>query len=274
MKRKASHESPVTSHPGPLSGRGIVVTRPARQAERLASLIRAAGGEAIRFPVIEIRDVEDPSSLHHLIDRLEEFDLAVFISPNAANKGIAQIRSRRALPAGLAVAAVGPGTARELSALGVPNVTAPRGRGDSESLLELPQLTQAHGKRVVIFRGEGGRELLAEALAARGALVEHAVCYRRGRPALDPAPLLVAWASGRLAAITATSSEGLRNLCEMVGAAGRTLLVATPVFVTHPRIGQTAREHGMAKVIVTAGPGDEALLVALIQFFKGVSGDS
>jgi uroporphyrinogen-III synthase len=254
---------------GPLAGKTIVVTRPARQAERLAKLIRAAGGEAILYPVIEIRDVDDPARLNGLIDRLDEFDLAVFISPNAAGKAIGLIEARRALPATLAVAAVGPGTAKELAGLGIANVVAPGGRGDSEALLALPQLAQPRGKRVIVFRGDGGRELLADELTARGALIEYATCYRRVRPDLDPAPLFAAWASRRLNAVTVTSSEGLRNLCEMVGAAGRALLAQTPLFVTHPRIGQTAREVGLSDVIVATEPGDEGLVAALVGHFTG-----
>ena len=80
---------------------------------------------------------------------------------------------------------------------------------------------EPQGKRVVVFRGDGGRELLADELTARGALVEYATCYRRARPGLDPAPLLAAWAARRVShAVTVTSSEGLRNLCEMVGRRG------------------------------------------------------
>ena len=267
MKDDPGHESRVTGHPGPLSGRGIVVTRPARQAERLAALITAAGGEAMCYPVIEIRDVDDPQPLYELIDRLDDFDLAVFISPNAAHQALVAIRGRRALPAMLVLAAVGPGTAKTLAALGVANVVAPGGQGDSEALLALPQLAQPGGKRVVVFRGDGGRELLAEELAARGALVEYATCYRRIRPDLDPAPLIEAWGRGRLHAVTATSSEGLRNLCEMLGSAGQPYLAQTPIFVTHPRIGQTARELGLSNVIATTKSGDEGLVAALAEHF-------
>ena len=149
----------------PLAGRSIVVTRPAWQAERLAALVRAAGGEAIVFPVIEIGDAEDPRALHALIDRLDEFDLAVFVSPNAANKGMQAIAARRLLPEKLAVAAVGPGTARELAALGIANLAAPVGRGDSEALLALAELAEPQGKRVIVFRGEVGDGVRVFAIA-------------------------------------------------------------------------------------------------------------
>jgi uroporphyrinogen-III synthase len=268
VKRKTSDEKRETSHSGALAGRAILVTRPARQAEQLATLIRAAGGEVILYPVIEIRDIDDPDRLYDLIDRLDEFDLAVFISPNAAHKALSLIGARRALPATLAVAAVGPGTAKALAELGVTNVLAPAGRGDSEALLALPQLAQPRGKRVVVFRGEGGRELLADELTARGAAIEYATCYRRARPAADAARLLDAWTNGALHAVTVTSSEGLRNLCEMAGTAGRALLAKTPVFVSHPRIAETARTLGLTQVIVAADPGDEGLVAALIEHFS------
>lgn len=251
----------------PLAGKGIVITRPVGQSDRLAALVRAAGGEAILFPSIEIQDVPDPAPLHAVIDRLHEFDLAVFVSPNAASKSIGLIRARRALPRGLDIAAVGPGTARQLDALGIAGVLAPEGRGDSESLLALPRLSRAGSKRVIIFRGEGGREYLADGLAARGAVVEYATCYRRARPASDPAPLLEAWRRGGVHAVTVTSSEGLRNLCEMLGEAGRACLVATALFVPHPRIERTARELGIAGVTVSGASGDEGLLAALIAHF-------
>jgi uroporphyrinogen-III synthase len=256
----------------PLAGKGIVVTRPARQAGHLAALIQAAGGDAILFPVIEIRDVENPAPFLALIDRLDAFDIAIFISPNAVNKAMTLISARRALPAKLAVAAVGSASERELARFGVAGAIVPAGRADSEALLELPLLGHAEGKRVVIFRGEGGRELLGDTLAARGAAVEYAECYRRVRPELDPAMLLDAWARKRLAAITITSSEGLRNLWQMVGEGGQAPLATTPVFVPHPRIAQGARERGFTTVIDTK-PGDEGLVAGLIEYFKGVISD-
>ena len=251
----------------PLAGRGIVVTRPAHQAAELASLIRAAGGEAILFPVLEIRDVEDPGPLLALIDRLDEFDIAIFISPNAAGRAIKLITARRALPQQLAFAAIGGGGVRELQRHGVAEVIAPSGRFDSEALLDHPGLAQVRGKRVVIFRGDGGREVLGDMLLVRGATVEYATCYRRARPELDPAPLLAAWRRGALDAVTVTSSQGLRHLCEMVGEPRHAALTQTPLFAPHPRIAQAARDLGLLKVNVT-GPGDDGLITGLIAYFN------
>lgn len=250
----------------PLAGKSIVVTRPAHQAQALVRMIEHAGGRAIPFPVIEIHDVENPAPLLDLIDRLDEFNLAVFVSPNAAEKGVALVTARREWPRKLAVAAVGSGGVKALERRGITGVITPAGRFDSEALLDLPPLALVYGKRIVIFRGVGGRELLSETLRERGAVVEYAECYRRGRPDLDAAPLLRAWARNELDAITVTSSEGVRNLFEMVGAPGREPLLRTPFFMPHPRIAEAARGLEVQKVIVT-GPGDEGLLTGLRAYF-------
>ena len=166
----------------PLTGKSIVITRPAQQAQELAAMIREAGGVPVLFPVLEIRDVEDLKPLLELISRLPGFDLAVFISPNAVNKAMNLITARGGLPRGILCAAIGRGSVKELARFGVTDAIAPSRRFDSEALLELPQLSEVRGKKVVIFRGDGGRELLGDTLAARGARVEYAECYRRGRP--------------------------------------------------------------------------------------------
>ncbi len=253
------------SKDNPLAGKGIVVTRPAHQAAPLAALIRAAGGTALRFPVIEIVDIEDPRPLYALIDRLDAFEWAIFISPNAANKALAAITARRGWPPRLAVAAVGRASVRELNNFGVMEVLAPA-RFDSEGLLETPPLKNIAGKHVAIFRGVGGREMLGNALTARGAIVEYAECYRRVRPRVDPASLLEAWARDELHAITVTSSEGLRNFCELVGPRGRPWMLKTPVFAPHPRIAATARELDFATVVETA-QGDDGLMQGLREWF-------
>lgn len=255
----------------PLTGRNIVITRPAHQAEALAAMIRDAGGAATLFPVLEIRDVEDLKPLIDIIARLDEFDLAVFISPNAVNNAMNLITAHGGLPPGVLCAAIGRGSVKELMRFGVTDAIAPSRRFDSEALLELPQLQQMQGKRVVIFRGDGGRELLGDTLKARGADVEYAECYRRGRPNLNAALLLKAWARNELDAITVTSSEGLRNLYEMIGALARQWLRKTPVFVPHVRIAEVARELGLTRVIVTE-PADEGLVKGLIQHFAARNG--
>ena len=250
----------------PLAGRHIVVTRPAGQAQALADAITQAGGEPVLFPVLAIHDIDDLEPLLEVGARLDSFDLAVFISPNAVDKALNAITARRPWPAQLAVAAMGGSSERALAAFGIANVIAPQGRFDSEALLELPQMQDMAGKKIVIFRGDGGRELLGDTLAARGATVEYVECYRRGKPRQDAAPLLELWARGELDAVTVTSSEGLRNLFAMVGSTGQDWLRKTPLFVPHARIAQEAGRLGLLHVVETA-PGDAGLVAGLIAHF-------
>lgn len=251
----------------PLAGLGILVTRPAHQSEHLAHLIREAGGNPILFPALEIVDMPDLQPLNALIDRLEQFDLAIFISPNAVNKAMNLIRARRYLPSNLKIAAIGKGSAKVLAQYGVKDVITPQQRFDSEALLEMPELQTVAGKRIVIFRGDGGRELLGDELDRRGARHEYAECYRRQKPEADNGKLLYLWARNELHAITVTSSEVLHNLFDLVGKLGQQWLKKTPVFVPHERIAEAAREMGLQQVVVTEA-GDEAMVAGLVAWKK------
>ncbi|MFH1494756.1 MAG: uroporphyrinogen-III synthase [Pseudomonadota bacterium] len=251
----------------PLKGIGVVVTRPAHQAQHLAQLITSAGGEAIMFPVLEILDAADLRPLNTLIARLDDFDVAIFISPNAVSKALNLIRAQRQLPPQLAIAAIGKGSKKELEHCGVTEVVAPEKQFDSEGLLALPQFQDMHGKRVVIFRGEGGREMLGNTLISRGATLEYAECYRRSKPSIDTAPLLHRWARGEIHGVTVTSGESLHNLFDLLGKLGQQWLKKTPLFVPHERIAQIARDMALAQVIVTS-PGDEGLITGLSEWAR------
>lgn len=257
----------VTSAVRPLEGRHIVITRPAGQAAHLAEALADLGAKPVLFPVLAIFDVEDLRPLQEAAIRLDGFDWACFVSPNAVEKSLSVVLSKRAWPKHLRAATVGKSSEQALAKFGVSDVVAPQDRFDSEALLDLPDLQNVAGKRVVIFRGDGGRALLGDTLRQRGAEVEYVACYRRAKPDLDPAPLLKLWNEGRLDAVTVTSSEGLRNLVEMVGKLGQTWLKKTPLFVPHQRIAGVARALGCHDVILT-GPGDDGLLAGLVEHFR------
>ncbi len=239
----------------------MLITRPAAQADPLAALIARAGWDAVLFPVLEIMDPADSGPLLRIVERLDDFDIAIFISPNAVTKAMNVIGSRRILPPHLRLACVGRGSARELKHFGCENVIAPEGKFNSEALLELPELAEVAGQRIVIFRGDGGREVLGETLQNRGARIEYAECYRRGKPHVDTAPLMRRWARGGIDIVTVTSTEALRNLYDLVGKLGQQWLVKTPIVVVSGRMAETCRELGFkTEAMVAAQASDEAIV--------------
>jgi uroporphyrinogen-III synthase len=189
----------------------------------------------------------------------------VFVSPSAVRVAMDTIRS---WPAGPVAAAIGAGTRRELERAGVARIVSPPTGADSEALLAMPEMQHVAGKRVLIVRGEKGRPVLGDSLAARGAQVEYADCYRRARPKTGPEPLLQAWQRREIDAVTVSSAEGLDNFLVMTGADGRALLAATPLFVPHPRVASHATFRLNSEVIV-AGPGDDELVERLVAYFDG-----
>ncbi len=252
---------------GPLAGRTIVVTRPLAQAVPLADAIATAGGIPLIFPLLEISPASDPQPLAEAISRLADFALAIFISPNAVDYALPAILARGPWPAALLPAAVGQGTVKALAGHGVNGCVAPTERFDSETLLSLPELAaeKVRGKRIAIFRGDGGRELLAETLRQRGATVDCVTCYQRSGPANGALPLLAAWRAGQLAALTVSSSEGLRYLVDLLDAEGRAFLQKTPLFVPHARIAENARALGLSNILLTAA-ADAGILAGLVVY--------
>lgn len=255
--------------PGVLKGRGILVTRPAHQADALCALIEAAGGTPLRFPVLEIHPAADPGIVRTGLTRLNDYDLAIFVSANAVLHTL-QALAPRPWPPHVAIAAVGAATARALAQRGLQVAHCPQREFTSEALLELPELQRMQGKRVLILRGDGGREHLREALTARGAQVDYLEVYRRAQPDIDPAPWLARLAAGEIAAVLITSNESLRKLLAIVGTLGMTLLRETPLIVGNARTRDLAREAGFdGAVLVAADATDVAMLAALRAHFAG-----
>ncbi len=243
----------------------VLVTRPAHQAGKLGRLIAAAGAEAVCFPVIEITGPRDAAALHTLIEQLDRFDMIIFVSANAVDQAMPLINARHPrLPPHLLVACVGRASAERLKQFGIDAPLVPPTRFDTEGLLQLSKLQDVNGKRILIFRGEGGRELLAQTLRARGAEVRYAECYRRVQPRTDITPLLRGWQNGLIDLVTITSVEALDNLITMVGESGRAQLLNTPVIVVSNRIAEACRRYGFAhEPWVAEEASDEGLVEAI-----------
>ena len=249
-----------------LTGFTVVITRPEHQAGPLIQRIQDAGGTVISFPVLAIEAPQHPEPIYEILSDLAHYDLAIFISANAVEYGLRFVVQRGPWPATLTVAAVGAATARALEEHQLKVSIAPASGFNSEALLACPELQNVAGKRIVIFRGEGGRELLAETLRQRGAEVRYVEVYRRAKPAADPAVLLDAWSRGAVNAVVVTSNEGLQNFFDLAGAAGQPYLRKTPLLVMSARAVELAKQLGIVVPPRVVSPvSDDAIFESLLQ---------
>jgi uroporphyrinogen III methyltransferase/synthase len=297
----SAHSSAQGPTQSPTQRPTVVVTRPLGQSAALLALLARGGFESIEFPLIDIGPVTDAAPLHAALGELYApaplgFALVVFVSPNAIDHAFAALSS--AWPLQIPIGVVGPGS---VAALGRQGVTAPSHtiispvadatvtetptdpRYDSEALYAA---IEAHfgpdglkNKRVLIVRGDGGREWLADALSAAGANVEKVAAYRR----IVPEPTMRDWErihallAGEPHAWLLTSSEGVRNLEELARehlTLDETLtLKHAPLVSPHPRIAEAARQAGFDRITVS-GAGDERIVQALGGIFGAASGQT
>ncbi len=264
----------------------VVLTRPAGQSGALAKALHDAGIATIEFPLIEIAAADDTAPLRAALASLDQYALVVFVSPNAVDYAFASYDA--IWPHALPIGVVGPGSVAALAQRGVQapayNVISPHAsaddsdgaRFDSEALFAALEAslgeTAFEGKRVLIVRGDGGREWLADRLREAGADVETVAAYRR----LVPEPSIGAWSRVHAllsdeaktpSAWLVTSSEGVRNLAELahdhLTASERTQLKRAAFVAPHPRIAETARGLGFDSITVS-GAGDERIARTLL----------
>jgi uroporphyrinogen-III synthase len=219
-------------------------------------MIEQAGGSALQFAAIEITEPVDVRSREYARDHISEFELAIFISPTAVEK---TFKFLSALPDGISISAIGSRTTKALEAMGLNVDIVPDGH-DSESLLEHPQLQAGpiSGKNIVIFRGEGGRELLGNTLRSRGAAVFYADMYRRSPP--TSASRLGQYLA-EADVISISSNQGLQNLYDL--AADKNSLTRHALVVPGERGFTLAKALGFSNIFVAENATDEACMNAL-----------
>ncbi len=244
----------------------IAVTRPVDQAQSLCDAIEQHGGTAISFPLIAIAALQDYQMFEQQLEQLQTTDWAIFISSNAVDYAMPRVLKKYgSVPENLKFAAIGHQTAKQLNLFGVHDVLIPHTRFDSESLLALPEMQNVDGVKIAIFRGVGGRELMAETLKSRGANVYFAESYCRINPQPDTTLLSERWQQGKLDAVIVTSSEAMRYLLKMAGES--VWLRHVTLCVNHARIAELPQQLGL-KVLVATAPGDDAMLECLSQLKK------
>lgn len=240
----------------------VLVTRPAGQADRLCALIEAAGGEAVRLPAIEIHQPEDTGPLESVLAELDTFQLAVFVSVNAVHAGLPFILARRKWPAQVKLATVGPTSTQAIEGYGLHVDYVPLHEFSSEGLLAVDGLQDMQEKKVVIFRGNGGRSKLYDSLTARGAEVNYAEVYSRTCPVIDFKAVIAVLQNVDI--MTAASNETLQNLFVMAGTQGQPLLRDKLLVVPGQRQLELAEQLGFTgKPLVAGNASDEAMMAVL-----------
>ncbi|CAJ0699608.1 hypothetical protein LMG19089_02384 [Ralstonia edaphis] len=276
----ASSTPPVQTAPPPV----VVVTRPRAQAPMLVAALERHGLRTHQFPLLDIAPTPNLDDLRAALSDPSRYALVVFVSPNAVQQAFAAMPEGFRWPQEVPVAVVGPASAQALATHGVappahrvikPDTHADDARQDSEALyarLDVPSLS---GREVLIVRGNGGREWLADQLREAGASVRTVEAYRRSVPVPDAA----AWLALRAVlsarhAWTLTSSEAVRNLDELARAnlspADLDTLHGAPCFASHARIVEQAESLGFRDVTLT-GAGDDRLLASVLAWAGPIS---
>lgn len=251
-----------------MQNKTVLVTRPSDQAEPLCRLINEAGGHAIRFPVIQICPLLDAGTRAVATQQLSASDIVIFISTNAVRFGIKLIQSNVLSPS-KQVIAIGRATASALRQAGVSVDMIPGDHFSSEALLDMLPVQNVMGKKIILFKGEGGRELLIDALTERGAEVYDLPVYRRELPGTINDTVLPLWSRGGIDGVIITSREGLDNLFTLMGDKGRNYIQQTPMVVMSERIRQACGEYQIqAPVQVAPQASDQGILTALLTLFS------
>ena len=246
-----------------LSNKTILITRPGGREAHLRHIIEQAGGKVVHYPVFNITPPPtiEIEQLKHLRDQLHRFDMAIFISPTAVKQSQLYFP---VLPEHLTIVSIGSKTTQVLQQLNI-HVDLEAPGHNTESLLQTAefQIAEIQAKRILIFRGKGGRALLGDSLIDRGAQVNYVETYRREIPLHPPLSKLQL---ATLNAITISSNEGLDNLITLTQGSG--LLIDIPLVVPGQRAATLARQHGFKTIITAKNATDEAVLLALNHFFS------
>ncbi|MDH5388675.1 MAG: uroporphyrinogen-III synthase [Gammaproteobacteria bacterium] len=242
----------------PLENISVLITRPESLANSLKQLITKAGGTAILYPVIKITPIDDSLSLRSITDNLSKFDIAIFISPTAVSITLEKIKS---LPENLKLAVIGSSTETMLKKYGYQAQIIPA-EFTTESLLQHLSFQQPNvaTKEIIIFRGEGGRELLGNTLIQRGANITYAETYRREKNQLGS---LNHDQLNHIDVLTVTSNEGLQNLFDLTDSESKTMLINLPLIVPGDRAHRLATQLGFKKIIQASNATDDACIQAI-----------
>ncbi|MEM7293485.1 MAG: uroporphyrinogen-III synthase [Pseudomonadota bacterium] len=225
--------------------------------------ITAAGGIPIHVPAIEIVRIEPNDEVMERLRDASNDDVVVFVSRHAVHLANDLIPLRD-LQIKLAVAP-GKTTARSLQKRGVENVAVPIDGNDSEAMLRTDALRDIANQRILIVKGEGGRDTLRDELIRRGAAVHRFDAYKRVRPDDCERQLRQILVSPLDAACFA-SGETLTNVLTCLAPEQLTVVQQSTLFVPSARVAKLASRNGFVKIRITSSPNNEGFAHSLIEW--------
>lgn len=249
-----------------LKGLRILNTRPQQQNHRLALQLHAVHAESIYCPLLEITACSNQWLLQ--LPELATVTSAVFISANAVTYCFDRLADQHiSWPAHINVIAIGQGTAKALADYHI-NVAAIPVAPDSEHLLALPCLQQVAGQSVLLFKGEGGRELIEQSLLDQGAALSILNVYQRGIPPHEPQYINSLWHDDAVDIILLTSEQSIRNLFIMFPEPAHAWLHNKPCLVVSRRLAETAAYAGMKRIMISH---PNHMMDALFDYYHGIN---
>ncbi|KAF1054540.1 MAG: Uroporphyrinogen-III synthase [Stenotrophomonas maltophilia] len=248
-----------------MTGWRLLLTRPEAECQALAASLAEQGVGSASLPLLAIDPLDETPEQRTQVLDLDRYCAVVVVSKSSAQLGLERVdRYWPQPPANQAWFAVGAATAAILEDYGL-SAHYPAEGDNSEALLAEPALARAlqvADPRVLIMRGEGGREFLAEQLRGQGVQVDYLELYRRRLPVYTPGELLRRIQDEALNAIVVSSGQGLENL-QQLAAADWPQVASMPLFVPSARVAERARQAGAQRVIDCRGASAAALLEAL-----------
>jgi len=240
----------------------VLISRPGGRAGPLASAIEARGLPVMRLEVMHLEALPETPAMRSIWLDIDHFHQVVVVSPFAAEcLAHALDRYWPQLPVGIAFYAVGASTAallhRQLGVrVHVPSPSA--GEDTSEALLQLASLHDLDERRVLLVAGEGGRSLIADTLAARGASVTRLAVYRRRLLSPDTA-MQARLSAGVYRALVVSSGEILEHLARWCSDTA----LNQPLIVSSARLATLADRLGFRFPVVASGATPAALADAV-----------
>ena len=242
----------------------LLLTRPAEESAALANELSGAGIFSSSLPLLAIQPLVLTDAQREPIAHLERYCAVIVVSKPAARLALALVSQYWPQSPAQKWFSVGAATAQILADYGL-DVSYPQCGDDSEALLAMPvfeQAIQGAEPKVLILRGEGGREMLASRLRGMGAQVDYLELYRRELPSYPASILPQRVQAERLNALVVSSGQGFEHLRQLAGDAWPRL-ARLPLFVPSPRVAEIARSAGAQNVVDCRGASATALLAAL-----------